>query len=1059
MASPAEVPGDVIVIDSSDEEEFVKGRKRARPSVPQSPDSSDSSLSSVPSSKRLRLSSPVRGDSSGSEEGEIGESTSSQRSAKHGTETPRRGEQQQDTPVAGVPEEALPASAPPQHSAAQQAAAPQPAASDPPDLPSGVFMPEDAHFWILDSLSFRLPVLPKTRAGSWPSRLKDWVLVFVDHNVEHSASLTPAHVVAAYSYYLDNHSGLKLSKRKNAKQAAKQAEESGALTKQLDMARASSASRQKPEASTDPVKTSSLPVNGATGVAEAHPPQLMPLPNGADADPGMAPLSVSAEQLALQRRYFPSAEDPSNVCLSCASEGHTSQNCPNAYLTEEDGLACAYCSATDHLENHCLIKWRTFRAEPEAAKKVANVPMSCAICGGKDHYFSDCSSRRYPANPSYTLAARDKCTDRESESLSIEDAAAASRHGDGTATQGPDLRIRGHAGRNTIIHYSESDDTDSEFLGNRLAAAKTPTAASTDSAVTSCPCRNQHETAMASTEQLFLALLRSDEVQSAIARNLSTTDLCAVRTSSSACCNLITKRLFTRLHLTFTASSFTRPCRLDALSRVGHHVEHLTFYMPHSDATFLPPLVHPATGQEICFLYSPHTSMGSALARPKYANTELGEILTQQYPPLFHAATNVPSFINAVAMIPNLRHLTIRCPGQESTERYRRDVVDYALISLRIAVERSPLDKLTKLSLSSVHPAAFNYLRHIKKLHMSVEAWDFYGPSPGLDHLKIIDDYVRFFAPGLEKFAFSWVGATGPCPVALSGDALFAPPRASKKLFHEVTSPMSPLPTRPSRAPIHFPLSGLINAHRATVREFDFENVVLARKDSWDEALAPVMGDDSVVSDDGDEELPSPSAAVAAASRELLDVELGALGLDGGEEAEADERESRCETLTPAEEETMSFTTKLKKKRSPPPFHVFNIIHSSLESMRPSLRRSPFPPAPPSPKESTISAPILAADPRPVLLQPRTYDPCTPPAAADDGISSVQRDIEKEEAQRLLAEDASARASALQRAKEAVLAKLSREFCAAAVAHNKPRSRPGAGDAVAAEVLEDRRAS
>ncbi|UNI20553.1 hypothetical protein JDV02_006631 [Purpureocillium takamizusanense] len=691
---------------------------------------------------------------------------------------------------------------------------------------------------------------------------------------------------------------------------------------------------------------------------------------------------------------------------------------------------------------------------------------------------------------------------------------------------------------------------------------------------------------MASTEQLFLALLRSEAIQSAIARALSTPDLCALRASSSACCNLVTRRLFARLHVTFSASSFTRPCRLEALSRVGRHVEHLTFYMPHSDATFLPPLVHPATGREMCFLYSPHTSMGSALARPKYANTELAEILTQQYPPLFHAATNVPSFINALAMLPNLRHLTIRCPGQDPAERYRRDVVDYALISLRIAVERCPLHKLAKLSLSSVHPAAFNYLRHvsgigcvpsaarrwrqIRKLHLSVEAWDFYGPSPGLDHLKIIDDYVRFFAPWLEKFAFSWVGAAGPCPIALSGDPLFAPPRASKKLFHEVTSPMSPLPTRPSRAPIHFPvlrylqvrnarvnapqLSGLINAHTATVREFDFENVVLDRKDSWDDALAPVMGDDSwartsssqpprppplgggglsaetsVISDDGDDELlPSPSAAVAAASRELLDIELGCfVGFPGQEEERvAAEPLVLSEQLSVAQDDdTMSFTTTIKKKRSRRRRRKHHHSHkeadgpaaperrpstsssasssspssspsstpsrrrrpslpklkSSLESIQQSLRRPFTPSPPPSPKESTISAPILAADPRPVLLQPRVYDPSSPAAAAalvDDGISSVQRDMEKEEAHRLLAEDASARASALQRAKEAVLAKLSREFCASASkqqrSHHHRRAGGGGGpaDAVAAcrllagrelgwcgsEVLEDRSA-
>ncbi|KND89693.1 hypothetical protein TOPH_05635 [Tolypocladium ophioglossoides CBS 100239] len=625
---------------------------------------------------------------------------------------------------------------------------------------------------------------------------------------------------------------------------------------------------------------------------------------------------------------------------------------------------------------------------------------------------------------------------------------------------------------------------------------------------------------MASAEQLFVALLRSDRIAGCLAAHLPAASLCAVRAASSACCNLLTKRLFTRLHVTFTPTALTRPCRAAALARVGHHVEHLTFYMPHSDATFLPPLVHPLTGQEICFLYSPHTSVGSVLTRPKYANTELGEMLTQQYPPLFHAATNVPSFINALRQLPNLRHLTIRCPGQDPRERYRRDIVDYALISLRIAVERAPVTKLAKLSLSSLHPSAFNYLRHlpgigcvpsagrrwrqIKKLSMSVEAWDFYGPSPGLDHLKIIDDYIRCFAPCLEKFAFAWVGPKGPCPIALSADPLFAPPRASRKLFHEVTSPMSPLPTRPSRAPIHFPrlrhlqmrnasmnapqLSGLINAHRATVREFDFEDVVLRDHGSWDDALAPLSRDDawarssvlaetsecgSFVASDGGEALPSPSAAVAAASRELLDVDLGRFGFSHGE---SEVIEGLSEEVAAAREEAMSITTRFRKRRGrrrrrkhhgdedeqaaePRP----STSSSSSSSSPPRRRKLSGTIRPPTPlPQSTITAPILRSDPHPVLLQPTVYDPSAR-HAPDDGISSVQRNIEQEEAHRLLAEDAAARVSALQRAKAVVLSKLSREFCT-------KRSRAGAG-AVAAcrlmagrdfggcgmEVLEDRR--
>ncbi|KAI1742620.1 hypothetical protein F4680DRAFT_457161 [Xylaria scruposa] len=376
--------------------------------------------------------------------------------------------------------------------------------------------------------------------------------------------------------------------------------------------------------------------------------------------------------------------------------------------------------------------------------------------------------------------------------------------------------------------------------------------------------------------QLFYCLWQDSRIRDALFEELPKEDICNVRLANSACCNLVTKRLFLRTHLTFTANSFTRQPKIQALSRIGHHIEHLTFYFPHSNATFLPPLIHPQSGREISFLYTPHTSMGSVLERPKFANEGLGEILTSQYPPLFHAASNVPSFINAMKHLMNIRHLTIKTPGQDPKERYRRDIVDYALISLRVAIERAPMKKLNKLSLS-VHPSAFLYLRptqgfgcspsagrrwkQIRKMHINVDSWDFYGPSPGLDHLKIIQDYLCNHSTSLEKLSFTWYGRKGPCPIALAADPLFAPPRNSLKLFREVTSPMSPLPQVPPRKPVVFrklrylavrnatmneaQVADLVASHQHCVREFDFENSVLINDGNWDGALAPLMNNNS----------------------------------------------------------------------------------------------------------------------------------------------------------------------------------------------------------------------
>lgn len=610
---------------------------------------------------------------------------------------------------------------------------------------------------------------------------------------------------------------------------------------------------------------------------------------------------------------------------------------------------------------------------------------------------------------------------------------------------------------------------------------------------------------MASTEQLFIATLRSDRIRDVLLTHLSRSDMCAVRKTSSACCNLVTKRLFTRIHVTFTPSTFTRPSRIAALSRIGHHVEHLTFCFAHSDATFLPPLIHPKTGEEITLLYKPLTTMAST--RLKYANTELGEILTQQYPPLFHAATNVPSFVHAMGHVPNMRHLTIRCPGQDPRERYRRDIVDYALVSLRIAIERSPMNKLTKLSLSSLHPAAFNHLRfingmgslpsasrrwhQIKKLHITVESWDFYGPSPGLDHLKVLDDYIRCFSERLDKFTFAWVGAKGPCPVALSADPLFAPPRsAQKKLFREVTSSMSPLPPLPCRSPMRFPklrylrirnatmnspqLRSLIASHQKTVRQFGFDNVVLTDNGSWEEALASVnnvlprsgpatpleyMYSPVHVTSTNEEGLPNPSAAAEAASRELMDsdMDLGGLALD--DDARNAVAAFVNDFAKPRESDTSISTNPWPRRlhrhhrkhskedrKNPSPLSPLLSSHSHshkssspVHSHKQSKLRFNLPANSSQiacsaiPEPLSITSPIISSSPQPVLLQPATYSPYSARQAGPDpdgGMSSVQRNLEREKEvnRRLFAEDADARANALQKAKEAVLAKLGREF-------------------------------
>ncbi|KAF4637619.1 hypothetical protein G7Y89_g453 [Cudoniella acicularis] len=536
---------------------------------------------------------------------------------------------------------------------------------------------------------------------------------------------------------------------------------------------------------------------------------------------------------------------------------------------------------------------------------------------------------------------------------------------------------------------------------------------------------------MALASPRFLRIWRDDGIRSVLLSHMDKESICALRLTDFELCSLTTKPLFTRTRLTFTPSSLTRPSRLEALSKIGPYIEHLTFSMPHTPETFLPPLLNPINGHEVNFLYTPHTTAASVTQRPKYGCPELADILTQQYPPIFHAATNVPAFINAMSRMPNLRHLTISCPGQDPAQRYRRDCVDYALISLRIAIERAPLLRFEKLSLNHIHPSAFQYLRYmpgygctpsagrrwkqIRKLVIIMDSWDFLSLRPGLDHLKILDDYIRSFAANLEKISFGWNGRKGPCPLTLFTDPLFAPPRKAAKLFAEVTSPMSPLPAAPPRPAMVFPklrymqvrnatmssdqVADFVYEHRHTVKEFDFENVFLINGGTWEAALAPltrISGSDEWLSQQSGSDIDSST------------------GFQSQDDLELDEFDEVVDTLggLPSRDlhtnagmisETASVhVTKLKKRR--------------VRRRRKRKHREP--------KEDSgglvISSPMRISEPVVDVLQPTTFNP---------NVQGVQRDMEREAAQRELADDPEKRVSTLKKAKEAVLKQLGKEFC------------------------------
>ncbi|OKO90261.1 hypothetical protein PENSUB_13394 [Penicillium subrubescens] len=188
-------------------------------------------------------------------------------------------------------------------------------------------------------------------------------------------------------------------------------------------------------------------------------------------------------------------------------------------------------------------------------------------------------------------------------------------------------------------------------------------------------------------EPILTQLWRRESICKRLNHDLSTNDLISCRLVCRDLAAQSAPDLFTDITIRFRCRSLSRPSRVSALERIGHHIRQVTFIIAHTAETFLPPVIDAGTGKEQTFVYTPQHQQGPPRS-PKYGTWEMTDLLLKQYPPLFHAATDVPSFVRVLSLMKNLRHLRITCEGQPPSHRYRRSVVDYTLISLRIAAEQ-----------------------------------------------------------------------------------------------------------------------------------------------------------------------------------------------------------------------------------------------------------------------------------------------------------------------------------------------------------------------------------
>lgn len=367
------------------------------------------------------------------------------------------------------------------------------------------------------------------------------------------------------------------------------------------------------------------------------------------------------------------------------------------------------------------------------------------------------------------------------------------------------------------------------------------------------------------TPPLVRKIFRSENIRTVIFSHLSPKDITSLRGTSCRIRKTITPAVFQNLTVTFSALSFSSD-RLLALTRVGHHVKVFRFVFTHAEETYMPSMLDPESRKLRSLVYEPFSRQGERRNKKNtFGSKSIDSLALHNHGILLMAAMDVPQFTRALACMENLTSLIVSCPGTPMGEPGRRCVVDYALWSLRIAVERARLNTLRVVILDPVHLTGLQYLMpgtlavgnvinsrqiwsRVKTLTMTISAWKelAYG-SPTLykTNLKFLHQFLEYFT-NIEELAFCWTReARSICP--LTFDLLpYRNPRLATKPVRD-TSVVNRRLTFPRLSKLRLEnigvdacdLRSFLSRHLTHFREWSLDDVSFT-SGTLEEALKPL---------------------------------------------------------------------------------------------------------------------------------------------------------------------------------------------------------------------------
>jgi hypothetical protein len=192
-------------------------------------------------------------------------------------------------------------------------------------------------------------------------------------------------------------------------------------------------------------------------------------------------------------------------------------------------------------------------------------------------------------------------------------------------------------------------------------------------------------------------------------------------------------------------------------------------------------------------------------------------------------------------------------------------------------------------------------------------------------------------------------------------------------------------------------VSEFVYEHRHTVREFDFENVILVNDGTWEDALAPLADTGG-----NDEWLSQQSGS-----------ESGCSSYPSQEDIDQFELFSAPEVI----DSNVALPLDIEANDVPVDVPRMSVHVAKLKKQRRHRRRKRKHNHKAEALE--ISIPILTSEFAVDVLQPTIFNP---------NVQGVQRNVQQEAAQQELADDPEKRVSTLKKAREAVLRQLGREF-------------------------------